>query len=520
MSTTYGLTTIGLIIKTLEIIRGEIETLVQGSFGPAMLLGDQTILGQIIGIIAEREAALWDLLQQVYASQDPDSATGAALDALASLTGTLRPPASFSAVVLTLAGTPSTVVAAGNGASIGGIVKFVTTASATIATAASWATSTSYALGAVVTSGGNVYLCTAAGASTTAPTSTDNTISVLDGAGPLAWRFIGSGTGSVVVSAIAAVTGPVEGLAGTITTIDTPTAGWNGVVNANDAAPGRAVATDEELRTLRQLELASVGTSPQDAIRAALLQVSGVLAATVFVNNTDTTNSDTVPPHAIEALVQQTDPLFGADQAIRDCLLANVAAGIATYSGASGTSHVTGTSLDSQGVAHEIDFSRPQPISIYVVASITKDPLAYPADGDTEVLNAILAYGNAQTTGKDVVRSAVAAQAFQVPGVLDVPELLIYTDVISGLTDWVASTAYSATVGARSVIITVDGRKYICSQAGTSASSGNGPTGTGTFIADGTVRWDYLGATIPVTLRQLAVYQSSQISVTSTSGTP
>ena len=36
-----------------------------------------------------------------------------------------------------------------------------------------------------------------------------------------------------------------------------------------------------------------------------------------------------------------------------------------------------------------------------------------------------------------------------------------------------------------------NGRKYVCDQAGTSASSGDGPTGTGVDIVDGGARWDY-----------------------------
>ena len=36
-----------------------------------------------------------------------------------------------------------------------------------------------------------------------------------------------------------------------------------------------------------------------------------------------------------------------------------------------------------------------------------------------------------------------------------------------------------------------NGRKYVCDQAGTSASSGDGPTGTGVDIDDGGARWDY-----------------------------
>lgn len=54
---------------------------------------------------------------------------------------------------------------------------------------------------------------------------------------------------------------------------------------------------------------------------------------------------------------------------------------------------------------------------------------------------------------------------------------------------WAASTAYA--VGA--LALNDSGKSYICTTAGTSASSG-GPTGTGTGIADGTAVWSFQAA--------------------------
>src|SRR5262245_27254908 len=136
---TYGLTPTGFVPKTLEIIRGELAAALQSSYGNSIDVGDQSLLGQLIGIVAEREAALWDLAQAVNASQDPAQATGASLDALAALTGTFRVAASPSFVTLTLSGTPATVVASGSQvktASTGAV--FATTASATITALAAW----------------------------------------------------------------------------------------------------------------------------------------------------------------------------------------------------------------------------------------------------------------------------------------------------------------------------------------------------------------------------------------------
>jgi hypothetical protein len=54
--------------------------------------------------------------------------------------------------------------------------------------------------------------------------------------------------------------------------------------------------------------------------------------------------------------------------------------------------------------------------------------------------------------------------------------------------NWAASTAYS--VGNQ---VNANGNVYRCTTAGTSASSGSGPSGVGTSISDGTVTWSYIG---------------------------
>jgi len=63
---------------------------------------------------------------------------------------------------------------------------------------------------------------------------------------------------------------------------------------------------------------------------------------------------------------------------------------------------------------------------------------------------------------------------------------------------WEASTAYS--VGD---IRSNDGNAYDCISAGTSAASG-GPTGTGAFVVDNTIRWQYLG-TVTDGILELAI---------------
>ena len=402
-------------------------------FGASIDVSDGSLLGQTIGIMAERYGALWDLAQAVDGSLDPDEATGVQLEALCALTGVFRAAATHSSTTLTLTGTVSTVVTSGSQAkTVSTGLAWETLASATIASVSAWAAATAYAAGARVKNGGNVYQCTIAGTSagaggptTTATAITDNTVT---------WTYLGAGAGAVDVAARSVATGPITGAARDIATIYTPVGGWSSVINVADAILGADEQTDESLRVTREAELAQSGTSPPDAIRAAILAISGVTSCTVFYNNTDIATGtlilgNVLPPHSVEALV-----VGGTDQTILNVLFANVAAGIAFA--ANGTI-VAGTVTDSQGVAQAVQFSRPGAVNIYVDITYKKDPATYPSDGDTQVKNAIVAYGQRAGVGKDAVASGIAAAIFPVyvngvlvvgvAGVLDVTATLIST---------------------------------------------------------------------------------------------
>lgn len=406
-----GLTPAGLEIATLGDLRATINAKWLAAFGVSMDVSDRSPDGQQIGIVSEQFALLWEVLEAIVSSIDPNKATGALLDAICALTGTKRRAAAFSTAVLTLTGTATTVVASGSLVStVSTGQQFTTTAPATIAAATAWAGSTLYAAGDRRKNGANVYLCITAGISAASGGPLTTAADITDGAAH--WRFLGAGAGHVDVAARATAVGPIVAVSGDLTRIDTPVGGWSGVINILDATLGRNVMTNAELRVLRVIELARPGTSPKGAIRAALLDVDKdtsdpVTSATVFSNVTDTTDADGVPPHSVEAMVRG-----GSNQAIWDALLANVADGIRTH----GT--IVGTSIDSSGIAQTMKFSRVTEILIYVGVTLVKDPTKYPADGDAQVKLAIATFGNAQDDGRDVDSSALLAQIFSVSGVL------------------------------------------------------------------------------------------------------
>lgn len=503
-----GLTLTGFETQTLADVREVVNTAWRAAFGISTDVSDRSPDGHLIGAFTEVIALIWEVLEAIVSGIDPDKATGALLVALAALTGTEKRPATFSTVTLTLTGTPTTPVTTGSLASTESTEQqFETRADVVIAAADAWADTTLYTLGDIVTSGDNVYLCITTGTSdvTSGPTTEDPDITD----GTAHWMFLGAGTGNVDVEARATVSGAVVAVAGDITGRDTPIGGWDGVINVLDADEGAPEMIDPELRALRELELAAPGTSPKDAIRAALLEVADVEpdGVTVFMNVTDVTDGDGVPPHSVECLVRG-----GLDQDIWDALLANVAAGIRTF----GTE--AGTATDSEGEAQPEAFSRHDEVNIYTSLSVLVDPDTFPADGADQIKLAIVEYGDGLGAGYDARVSVPRAPAEDVTGVLEVTEVRIYTDAIETGTAWAALTAYSATAGARDVV-TNDERSYICITAGTSAASG-GPTGTSTDITDGTAHWRFLGATIPITTRQLAAWDTSRITITTTDGTP
>lgn len=418
-----GLTSTGFLAETAEEIRIAIADELGAELGTAVkaaALSDTKVLGFFVGILAERFATLWEVTEAVNSSQDPDKGTDAGLESTCALTGTTRRAASSSEVTLTLTGTPGTSVTSGSKASVDGTgEEFETAADAEIETLTAWAVSTAYTIGDRVTANAAAWQCTVTGTSLGSGSGPDPAgLSQGDpfADGTAAWKLLGLGTGAVdTLKSTSVNLGPIAALAEDITTIETPIGGWDDVFNLAAAIPGSDIETDEALRVRREIELAGGGEGTIDAIRANLIAVTGVTTAIVFHNPTDVTDSDGVPPHAVEAVVQG-----GADQDIWDTLLASVAAGIATH----GTE--SGTATDSQGIDHTIEFSRPVEDTIFVDVTLIKDPDVYPSDGDAQVKTAIETRGDAEPVGTDVVANRLRHYVYdEVPGILDITAMLI-----------------------------------------------------------------------------------------------
>jgi uncharacterized phage protein gp47/JayE len=418
----YGLTSTGFVTKPHDTIQAELESDFKEAFGDNLDVDPSTPQGHIIGVMADRLSEVWELAEGVNAARDPDAAEGASLEGVCALSGTLREEALPSSVTLTATGTAGTVLNIGQLVTVDDTEEdFATIAAATLAAATAWAAATAYVVGDIRTNATRIYRCITAGTSagaggptTTAADITDNTAH---------WRYLGEGAAYAEVESESVNTGPVSALSGTITTIKTPVAGWASVINVLDAELGRDEELDPALRVRREDELGNSEAGPAEAIREAVLNVSGVVECTVYENMTTVTDADGLPGYHMEVVVRGGD-----DDEIAEAIHASKSGGAALH----GTTTVNVT--DSQGQVKAIKFTRPTEVPIYVVANVTKlaaaagNLPAYPTDGNTQVRDAILSRAaEIMFTGRDVVSAALEREVWDVDGLLDITNLYIGT---------------------------------------------------------------------------------------------
>lgn len=128
----FGVLDTGFRAKDIDTIVTELEAAFRASseFGPQINTQADSVLGQIIRILADQIADLYQANLAVYTSFNPAFASGAALDSIAAITGVQRLPASGSRAILTLVLDDGVTVPAGSLVAIGsGGLQFETQAS-------------------------------------------------------------------------------------------------------------------------------------------------------------------------------------------------------------------------------------------------------------------------------------------------------------------------------------------------------------------------------------------------------
>lgn len=186
--------------------------------------------------------------------------------------------------------------------------------------------------------------------------------------------------------------------------IQTPVSGWISVINELSPTLGRDLETDEELKERRNSSLNIIGAGTLEAIKARILNVSGVTSASIIENATSQ-EVNGMPPHSFEALV--TD---GDDYEIAKTIWEAKGAGIETYG------DVEIEIKDSDGGSQFVYFSRPELVYIYVDVTLAKSA-DFPPDGDTTIKNNIVSQISKLTVGQDVLYQALFSAIYSVRGV-------------------------------------------------------------------------------------------------------
>lgn len=210
------------------------------------------------------------------------------------------------------------------------------------------------------------------------------------------------GGGTITITATSDTLGAINADPGTITTIFTPTLGWQTVTNASAATPGEPVETDAQLRVRQAESTADPSLTVLEGTQGGIANLPGVTAVKVYENDTNSTDANTLPPHSISAVVAGGDAVEIAQE-----ILLHKTPGCFTYGT---TSEVV---FDSHGMPSTIRFYRPDVATIGVEIVITTLQ-GWSSDYEALISEAVAAYINANGIGNTIQYTQLFVSAYLV----------------------------------------------------------------------------------------------------------
>lgn len=431
-----GLNSQGLDIKRLQEVISDRISSARNLFGADAKVSSNDVLGRSLRVHSDSERDLWELAEAVYNSFNPNIATGVSLDRIVAYAGLTRQEASSSTVTLKVSGDFNVLIDEGSFVDSSFTSnRFVTTEPVTLSKnnvsgltieiiAAQDSTAYTLTLGSgtfTYNSGVGESLATiAAGLQAVIDASSDFTATVINTqqiqvvftdefvprnstiTSNISYRKI-----TKLVEAESEEIGAVSQPADTLDTIASPISGWDTVTNPFEAAEGRLKETDEELRIRfrNSKELNARGTV--DAIFANLNSLVDVEAINVYENVTNATDGNGLPPKSFSVIIEG-----GNSQEIAQTIWETKPAGIETFG------NTTVSIDDTQGISHNINFSRPTLIDIFIDITISEaegETLA--ANADEQIIDALEQFfEDTYSVGDDVIYSRLYTPINSIPG--------------------------------------------------------------------------------------------------------
>jgi uncharacterized phage protein gp47/JayE len=323
----------GIHTPTYPDVLAELQTNFRAIFGADVYLESDSQEGQMLAMFA---LAIHDANQfavSVYNAFSPQTAQGAGLSRMVKVNGIARLAASHSTVDVTITGTAGTVITSGVVQDVAG-QKWDLPATVTI---------------------------------------------------PVG--------GETTVTAMAQDAGDIQAAAGEVSTIATPTRGWQSVTNASAATPGASIESDSTLRQRQAVSTALPSLTVLEGVVGAVANIDGVTRYKGYENDTASTNGDGIPAHAISMVVEG-----GVSMDIATAIATKKTPGAGTY----GTTSEVIT--DKYGMPNTIRFYRPTTVAIDVAVHITAKAGYVSTTGDAIKAN-LAAYFNGLDIGEDVLLS-------------------------------------------------------------------------------------------------------------------
>ena len=221
--------------------------------------------------------------------------------------------------------------------------------------------------------------------------------------------------GSVTLPASAVIPGPDGNtLKNSISIITNPKLGIRAVTNTRPFEGGRNTETDAEFRERYYLSVDFAGGVNIDAIVAEIYEnVEAVIAVTGEENDTDVENANGLPPHSVEIVAYG-----GLDEDIATAIFKRKAAGIRAFG------NTVVSVVDASGNTHDIGFSRPAPVDVWVKVFNLVTSGTFPLDGIEQIKKRIVDYIGANTRGglnigQSVICVTLPTEVLKVQGVVD-----------------------------------------------------------------------------------------------------
>lgn len=206
--------------------------------------------------------------------------------------------------------------------------------------------------------------------------------------------------------------------------IGTPTAGWESVINEQDAIKGQAFETDGNLRARQNISTCKPSKTVLEGTIGGIAEISGVIRQRVYENFDSVPDENGIPGHSIAAVVEGGD-----NKEIAEEIYLRKTPGTGTY----GTEKIAVTTLDCYGKEQQtvISFFRPVYKDIFVTIKI-KALYGYTIELGERIKQNVSEYLNGLRIGDDLSISAIWGVALYAMQDLKTPSFSI-TEVKAGI---------------------------------------------------------------------------------------